>query len=158
MKYPINSREYDASRNIFIIKRQRGFSQFIERINKFKSLPRWDLNKLADLEIINTTNNSAGSDFQTFLRKQKEVGWKELKPRNPHKMKLKIPDPSGIEKFRLKPHDPDVLTRVSLPQKIDECLQNEIEWLYNAGLGQVIIKIVGALDHQILDPLMMHIF
>ena len=30
MKYPIVSWEYDASRNIFIIKRQRGFPQFIE--------------------------------------------------------------------------------------------------------------------------------
>ena len=39
LKYPIVSWEYDASRNIFIIKRQRGFPQFIERIDKFKSLP-----------------------------------------------------------------------------------------------------------------------
>ena len=158
MKDPIVSWEYDAARNIFILMRQRGFPHFMNRFNQFKTLPRWDLNRLDDLEIKNNTNNSTGSDFQTFMRRHKETGSKDLKPQKQRKMKLKKPDPSGRKKFRLKPHDPDVLTRVPLPEKIDECLQHATHWIYNESLGQIIIKRSDSQDIHIINPLMMHQF
>ena len=56
------------------------------------------------------------------------------------------------------PQEPDVLTTVSKPLKIVECLEHATEWYYNAGLGHVVIKFLNAHDMIIVDPLMMYQF
>ena len=104
MKYPIATWEFDANRRIFIVKRTRGFCHRIHNIKQFKSLPRWDLNKLADLELNNPSNNNFAAAFQVQLRKEKDLGWKDFKPKKARKVKLKKPDSTGKRKFRLKPH------------------------------------------------------
>ena len=73
-------------------------------------------------------------------------------------VKLKKPDPTGKRKFRLKPHQPDEMTKVPLPNKIDKCLQNATGRVYNAGLGQVIISLSDGSRICVLDPLSMHQF
>ena len=50
------------------------------------------------------------------------------------------------------------MTKVPLPYKIDECLQNATGWVYNAGLGQVIISLSDGSRICMLDPLSMHQF
>ena len=124
MKFPIISWQFDGDRHIFILKRQQGHVQFLKGIHDFSSLPRWDLNKLADLNMINFSNNSYADTFQEFLRKQKNLGWRTLKPRKARKMKLKVPDPTRRKRFSLKPHSSRTMTRLPARTKLKECLQN----------------------------------
>ena len=121
-------------------------------------LPRWDLNCLADLELNNPSNSSYANGVATYFKKQKAEGWKDFIPKKPRKIKLKEPNPFGRKKFRLVPHEPEVLTTISKPPKIAECLQHATEWYYNAGLGHVAIKFLNAPDMIIVDPLMMYQF
>jgi hypothetical protein len=77
-------------KRLFVVKRRGGYFHYFARIHDLQSLARWDIRRLASLDIINRDRDSQGLDAQNLIRREANEGFKTFIPHKGIRKRSKV--------------------------------------------------------------------
>ena len=141
-KGTIISWKYDEVFKMFAIKRTDGIQYFGKHFHDLSSLPKCEIGRLAQLNLINRSNNDWGNQIERILRKEVRHGFELLKPAVGRRMIYKNRINPTTNKPWIKLVYPPVrsLTKIPLTKYPLDFLKNFKWWWYNGVTGEAVIE------------------
>ncbi|KAJ0797436.1 hypothetical protein HanPI659440_Chr04g0173811 [Helianthus annuus] len=141
-----------------VVKRETGL-QYFRTLLSILTLPYYDVAVLAQLDVINRSEEKMVDLFAKKIRLERRLGWKDplYKPQFPRYEQIRFTlDPeTNTARYRLVYDPPKVMKKIPLLKMKTDFLGNFRCWVYDADTGEAVILFRDNQENfRIIDPML----